>query len=114
MIYEILVRPSENKKISSDHLIWIESDLPTRAFEKWLRDRALLDASGHCPIVRWSVVQTKRPAHFKLATQAKALKTRISELMSGVHEVVAVPEASLALKAFRLKKRKTELVAACA
>lgn len=112
MIYEILVRAAENKKITSDHLIWIESDLPTRSFEKWLQDRSLLDTSGKSPVVRWSIVQTQRPAHFKLATQAKALKTRISELLSGVHEIVDVPDASRALKAFRLKTAKRELVSA--
>ena len=112
MIYEILVRPSDNKKMTSDHLIWIESDLPTRSFEKWLRDRALLDNSGHAPVVRWSVVQSQRPAHFHLATQAKSLKSRISELMSGAPEVLAVPDASLALQAFRLKSAPLELIAA--
>lgn len=113
MIYEILVRASENKKITSDHLIWIESDLTTRSFEKWLTDRSLLDTSGKSPVVRWGIVQTQRPAHFKLATQAKALKSRISELMSGVHEIVAVPDASRALKAFRLQTPKRELISAC-
>lgn len=112
MIYEILVRPSDSKKMTSDHLIWIESDLTTRAFEQWLRDRALLDGSGLSPVVRWSIVQSARPAHFKLATQAKALKSRISELMSGAPEVRAVPDASRALQAFRLKSSALELIAA--
>jgi hypothetical protein len=112
MIYEILVRPADSKKITSDHLIWIESDLPTRSFEKWMRDRGLLDGSGHAPILRWSIVQTQRPAHFKLATQAKALKSRISELMSSLPEVVGVPDASKALSAFRLKAKTPELAGA--
>ncbi|MFZ6862947.1 hypothetical protein ACO0K7_09945 [Undibacterium sp. Ji67W] len=112
MIYEILVRPSDNKKMTSDNLIWIESDLPSRSFEKWLRDRALLDGTLNAPVVRWSIVQTTRPAHFKLATQAKALKSRISELMSAQPEVREVPDASIALSAFRLKAQKTELAGA--
>lgn len=112
MIYEILVRPSDNKKMTSDNLIWIETDMPSRSFEKWMRDRALLDGSGHAPIVRWSIVQTQRPAHFKLATQAKALKSRISELMSGMTEVTSVPDATKALSAFRLKAKTPELAGA--
>ncbi|MBI3283704.1 MAG: hypothetical protein HYZ65_02465 [Burkholderiales bacterium] len=112
MIYEILVRPSDSKKISSDHLIWIESDLTTRSFEQWLRDKSLLDGSGRAAVLRWSIVQTLRPAHFNLATQAKALKSRISELMSGAPEVLDVPDASLALQAFRLKSAAPELIAA--
>ncbi|MFZ6766911.1 hypothetical protein ACO0LM_07460 [Undibacterium sp. Di26W] len=114
MIYEILVRPSDNsKKMTSDHLIWIESDMTTRSFENWLRERSLLDGSGHAPVARWSIVQTQRAAHFKLATQAKALKSRISELMTGVPEVVAVPDAKRALKVFRLKSPATpQLIAA--
>lgn len=112
MIYEIAVRPSANQKMTSDHLIWVETDMPTRSFEKWMRDRALLDGTGQAPIVRWSIVQTQRPAHFKLATQAKALKSRISELMSGLPEVIAVQDASKALSAFRLKAKTPELVSA--
>jgi hypothetical protein len=113
MIYEILVRPTDNsKKMSSDNLIWIESDMTTRSFEKWLRERSLLDASGHAPVVRWGIVQTTRPAHYKLATQAKALKSRISELMTGAPEIMAVPDASRALKVFRLKSPVQELIAA--
>lgn len=112
MIYEILIRASDNKKMTSDHLIWVESDLSTRSFEKWLRERALLGAGAMAPVVRWSIVQTKRAAHFQLATQAKALKSRISELMSGVPEVLAVPDASRALQAFRLKTSESVLIAA--
>ncbi|GGX52767.1 MULTISPECIES: hypothetical protein [Undibacterium] len=113
MIYEILVRAAENKKLTSDHLIWIETELGTREFEKWMRDRALLDASGKAPVVRWGIVQTQRAAHFKLATQAKALKTRISELMSGLPEVTAMQDASKALSAIRARvKASTELAAA--
>ena len=113
MIYEILVRPSDkSKKMTSDHLIWIESDMTTRSFESWLREKSLLDGSGQAPVARWSIVQTQRPAHFKLATEAKALTSRISELMTGAPIVVAVPDASRALKAFRLKSPVPELIAA--
>lgn len=113
MIYEILVRPAKNTKMTSDHLIWIESDLPTRAFEKWMQDRGLLDSSGQAAVMRWSIVQTTRAAHFKLATQAKALKSRISELMSGVQDVVDMPDATKALSAIRMKARQPELAVSC-
>jgi len=112
MIYEILVRAAENKKLTSDHLIWVDSDLPTRSFEKWMRDRGLLDGGARSPIQRWSIVQTQRAAHYQLATQAKALKSRISELMSGLPEVLDVPDASKALSAFRLKAKAAEPVGA--
>lgn len=112
MIYEILIRAAENKKMTSDHLIWVESNLSTRSFEQWLRERALLGAGAMAPVVRWSIVQTKRAAHFNLAIEAKALKSRISELMSGVPEVVAVQDATRALQAFRLNSPATELIAA--
>jgi hypothetical protein len=91
MIYEILIRPSYNKKMTSDHLIWVESDLPTRAFEQWLRDNALLDGTVRSPLVRWSIIQSKCPAHFVLATQEDALTDRISELMSGATHLVDMP-----------------------
>lgn len=91
MIYEILVRPSYNKKMTSDHLVWIESDLPTRSFEQWLRDMSLLDASGRSAIVRWSIVQTTRAAHFSLATQVDALKKRIAELVGGAAHLSELP-----------------------
>jgi len=55
LIYEILLRPSYNKKMTADHLVRIESDLPTRSFEQWLRDMSLLDGSGRSAIVRWSI-----------------------------------------------------------
>ncbi|MEB0139707.1 MULTISPECIES: hypothetical protein [unclassified Undibacterium] len=112
MIYEILVRPADKQKMSSEHLIWIDSDLPSRSFEKWLSELGLLDHSKLSAIVRWSIVQTTRPAHFKLATQAKALKSRISELMSGVPEVRAVPDAAKALSVFRFKAPKHEFAGA--
>ena len=82
MIYEILIRSKNVKQITSDNLIWIESNLPTRAFEKWLVERDLLNHSGSAPVVRWSIVQTKRPAHFVLSTQAQALEKRIAYLMN--------------------------------
>lgn len=97
MIYEILVRPSYSKRMTSDHLVWIESDLPTRSFEKWLFEQSLMDGSGRAAIVRWSIVQSQKPAHFKLATQAKALISRIAELMSGTPEL-AMPQQELQLK----------------
>lgn len=94
MIYEILVRPSYNKLMTSDHLIWIDSNMPTRFFEQWLRDHALLDDSGRSPIVRWGIVQTQRPAHFQLATQEGALTERIAELMSGATHLNEIPAAA--------------------
>jgi hypothetical protein len=93
MIYEILVRPSYNKRMTSDHLIWIESDLPTRSFERWLTENSLLEKSTRSPLVRWSIIQTKRAAHFILASQQEALKNRISELMSGATHLQDMPEA---------------------
>lgn len=81
MIYEILLRPAYNKKMTSDHLIRIESNLPTRSFEQWLRDMSLLDGGNRSTIVRWSILQTEKPAHFKLASQLDALKAKIAELI---------------------------------
>lgn len=109
MIYEILVRPSYSKRMTSDHLVWVESDLPTRSFEKWLCDQSLLDASGRSAVVRWSIVQSQRPAHFKLATQAKALVSRIAELMLGTPDVASVVDAAIPLKAFQLKNKALAL-----
>lgn len=91
MIYEILIRPSYNKVMTSDHLIWVESNMPTRFFEQWLRDNALLDASGRSPLVRWGIVQSQYPAHFELATQEGALTSRIAELMSGAAHLNELP-----------------------
>jgi hypothetical protein len=105
MIYEILVRPSYSKRMTSDHLVWIESDLPTRSFEKWLFEQSLLDASGRSAIVRWSIVQSQKTAHFKLATQAKALISRIAELMSGIPEVSGASQVSLPQKAVQLNNQ---------
>ena len=82
MIYELLIRSSNGKTGSSDNLIWVDSNLPTRAFEKWLLDRALLNPAGQAAVVRWSIVQTQRPAHFVLKTQAAALEQRIAELVN--------------------------------
>jgi len=82
MIYEILIRGNDNKQMSSDNLIWIESNLPTRAFEKWLLDRNLLNSGGNAAVVRWSIVQTQRPAHFVLKSEAAALEQRIAALMN--------------------------------
>jgi len=65
--------------------------MPTRFFEQWLRDHALLDGSGRSPIVRWGIVQTQRPAHFQLATQEGALTDRIAELMSGATHLAELP-----------------------
>lgn len=86
MIYEILVR-SNNQSTDSDNLIWIESNLPTRAFEKWLVQRDLLNGFGTAAIKRWSIVQTQRPAHFVLKTQEAALERRIAELLNPAKRV---------------------------
>jgi hypothetical protein len=112
MIYEILVRPSYNKKMTSDHLIWIESDLPTRSFEKWMRDVALLDSTGRSPLVRWSIVQTQRAAHFILATQQDALKNKIAQLMGGATHLLSVPVANDAKQVVQAKKQTAEFIAA--
>jgi hypothetical protein len=112
MIYEILVRPSYNKKMTSDHLIWIESDLPTRSFEKWMRDVALLDSTGRSPLVRWSIVQTQRAAHFILATQQDALKNKIAQLMGGALHLTNVPVANEAKKVTQVKKQSAAFIAA--
>ena len=112
MIYEILVRPSYNKKMTSDHLILIESDLPTRSFEKWMRDVALLDGTGRSPLVRWSIVQTQRAAHFILATQQDALKSKIAQLMGGATHLVNAPVANEAKPAATVKKQTAEFIAA--
>jgi len=82
MIYEILIRSNNNKQMTSDNLIWVESNLPTRAFEKWLLDRNLLNGTGHAPVARWSIVQSQRPAHFVLKTESAALEMRIAALMN--------------------------------
>lgn len=114
MIYEILVRPSYNKKMTSDHLIWIESNLPTRSFEKWLRDMSLLDGTGRSPLVRWSIVQTQRAAHFVLATQQDALKCKIAQLMGGATHLasVSVPVTAETKQVIHAKKHTAEYIAA--
>jgi len=86
MIYEILIR-SNGKQMTSDNLIWIESNLPTRSFEKWLLEREYLVPGCQAPVVRWSIVQTQRPAHFVLQTEATAIEKRIAELMNPVRRV---------------------------
>jgi hypothetical protein len=112
MIYEILVRPSYDKRMTSDHLIWIESNLPTRSFERWLSENSLLEKTTRSPIVRWSIVQTKRAAHFVLATQQDGLKARISELMSGASHLPGASEAAIAIEALPASRRGMELSAA--
>ena len=82
MIYEILIRCNNGQSVNSDNLIWIESNLPTRSFEKWLMERQLLSPAGKAPVVRWGIVQTQRPAHFVLKTQAVALEQRIAALLN--------------------------------
>jgi len=86
MIYEIQIRGTAGTQMSSDNLIWIDSNLPTRSFEKWLLDRNLLAShsvsTAEAPVVRWSIVQTQRPAHFVLKTEAAALERRIAELIN--------------------------------
>ncbi|HTD04615.1 hypothetical protein [Undibacterium sp.] len=113
MIYEVQIRNQTSHKITPDQLIWIDSDLSTLSFEKWLEDRSLLNRSGMAPVVRWGIVQSQRAAHFVLATQAKDLENRIADLMNGAEEVLDVPEASKALKAFQLKTPAPELAEAC-
>ena len=112
MIYEILVRPSYNKKMTSDHLIWIESDLPTISFEKWMRDVALLDGTGRSPLVRWSIVQTQRAAHFILVTQQDALKNKIAQLMGGATHLTDLPVANDTKQSVQAKKQAAEFIAA--
>ncbi len=97
MIYEILIRPSYNKLMTSDHLIWVESNMPTRFFEQWLRDHALLDGTGRSPLVRWGIVQSQRPAHFQLASQETALTDRIALLMGGAAHLAEMPAAHAAM-----------------
>jgi hypothetical protein len=92
MIYEILVRPAYNKLMTADQLVWIESDLPTRSFERWLQQNALLDGSNRAPIVRWSIRQTDLPAQFSLATQESDLKAHIADLMSGAPHLMPIQE----------------------
>jgi len=86
MIYEIQIRGNKSNQMSSDNLIWIDSNLPTRSFEKWLLDRNLLasqsNGTAQGPVVRWSIVQSQRPAHFVLKTEAAAIERRIAELMN--------------------------------
>ena len=111
MIYEILVRGNDSKQMTSDNLIWIESNLPTRSFEKWLSERNLLCSAGlnqgPGAVVRWSIVQTQRRAHFMLKTEAAALERRIAELINPPKRVkkatrlhvmpnFAIPEFSMA------------------
>lgn len=112
MIYEILVRPATNKVINSDHVIWIESNLPSRHFERWLREKNLLDGTSTSPVQRWSIKQTQRPAHFDLANEASAIQLRIAELVGENANVIEMPEAARALDAFRLKQSETQLLAA--
>lgn len=112
MIYEILVRPSYNKKMTSDHLIWIESDLPTRTFEKWLREVSLLDGSGRSPLVRWSIIQTQRAAHFVLATQQDALKEKIAQLMGGAIHLAKLPVVAETKPVVFAKKQTAHFIAA--
>lgn len=80
MIYEIQIRAAASKKSSSDQLIWVESALPTRAFEQWMDRRNLLNNSTAAIVVRWSIVQTRQSAHFKLAVEESALLQRIAAL----------------------------------
>ncbi len=112
MIYEILVRPTTNKQINSDHVIWIDSNLPSRHFERWLREKNLLDGSAQSPVQRWSIKQTTRPAHFDLSTEAAAIQSRIAELIGENAVVIEMPEAARALEAFRLKQGAAHLLAA--
>lgn len=91
MIYEIVIRPSYNKIMTSDHLIWVESDLPSRAFEQWLKSKSLLDGTSRAPLVRWGIAQTQKSADFNLASQESQLNERITELMSGAAHLINLP-----------------------
>ena len=94
MIYELVIRPPYNKMMTTDHLIWVESDLPSRSFERWLKSKALLDGTHRAPLVRWGIVQTQKPAHFILESQETSLNTRINELMSGAAHLIDLPHTS--------------------
>ncbi len=107
MIYEILIRSKNGKQMTSDNLIWVESNLPTRSFEKWLSERHLLNQQGNAPVARWSIVQTQRPAHFVLSTQEKALEKRIADLINppvAVKKATRVPHVlpNFAINAFSM------------
>ncbi len=95
MVYEILIRSNNSKQMSSDNLIWIESNLPTRAFEKWLVERNLLNPAAKAPVIRWGIVQTQRPAHFVLKTEAAALEQRIAELVNPPKRVKKASRANV-------------------
>lgn len=109
MIYELLIRSSGQNTSSSNNLVWIDANLSTRSFEKWLTDRSLLNKTGNAPVARWSIMQTDRPAHFKLDRDTAALEHHISELINGNQVIKAVPDALKALKAFQLASVTKEL-----
>jgi hypothetical protein len=103
MIYEIQVRPAANTPMSSDQLVWIESSLSTRAFEQWLISKSLLNGTGNAMVMRWSIVQSDRPAHFQLATQMPALEKHIAQLTTSQPEVREMPAAVTALRTYQFK-----------
>jgi hypothetical protein len=94
MIYEIQLRAAALNKPSSDHLIRIESSLPTRAFEQWMIRRNLLSNSPAAAVVRWRIVQTNYPAHFVLDSNEQALVNRIAALISPALTVKQIPMAA--------------------
>lgn len=89
--------------MSSDQLIWIESSLSTRGFEQWLISKSLLNGTSNAPVLRWSIVQSDRPAHFQLATQMAALEKHIAQLMTSSPEIREMPAAVTALRAYQFK-----------
>lgn len=91
MIYELVIRPSYNKVMTSDQLIWVESDLPSRAFEQWLKSKNLIDGSNRAPLVRWGIVQTQKSANFQMSKQEVELSAKIAELMSGAAHLIDLP-----------------------
>ncbi|PRC93299.1 hypothetical protein [Solimicrobium silvestre] len=112
MIYEIQIRATGSKQYSpqslsqssSEQLIWVESSLPTRAFEQWLVKRNLLNFLGNGAVARWSIVQTKRPAHFVLDSEERALEQRIAALMHPTSVVKKVPAITKAHRDLHLSE----------
>ncbi|MFZ6673123.1 hypothetical protein [Undibacterium sp. Xuan67W] len=113
MIYELLIRSAGKNTMSSDNLVWIDANLTTRGFEKWMMDRSLLNKTGDAPVARWSIMQTVLPAQFMLETDTAALEHHISDLMNGTQEINAVPDAVKALRIFQLSAEKKELAEVC-
>ena len=90
MIYEIQIRASA-PNTSSDQLIWIESSLSTRMFEQWMVKQNLFNNLATAIVVRWRIIQTKLPAHFKLAVEERALIHRIALLNAPALAIKKIP-----------------------